>query len=92
MEVNARTMKIGAQTVQPTAWESDDTYEDFPYRAAVQLPDVTTDYVPDVVFVLSDAISGQLAPISESYSGGVYIYAKEEIQSVVNIASITCIK
>ena len=92
VEVNARTMKIGAQTVQPTAWESDDTYEDFPYRAAVQLPDVTTDYVPDVVFVLSDAISGQLAPISESYSGGVYIYAKEEIQSVVNIASITCIK
>lgn len=85
-------LAFGPQTVASSAWASDSTYSDYPYRAAVALSGVTANHVPSVNFNSTDALSGKLSPISESYDGGVYIYATEALTSEVNVGSITCIK
>lgn len=86
------TLTFGAQQVQTTAWTGDSTYSNYPYKAQIALEGVTANYIPIVNFALTDAISGNLAPISESYNGGVYIYAKTTPTEIINIGSIICVK
>lgn len=85
-------LAFGPQTVASSAWASDDTYPDYPYRASIVLSGVTANHVPSVNFNSTDALSGKLSPISESYNGGVYIYATEALTEAVSVGSITCIK
>lgn len=56
---------------------ADTTYSEYPYRAAISLAGVTAGMMPDVVFSVEDAESGNFSPTSASYDGGVYIYAVE---------------
>lgn len=85
---------FGPQTVETSAWESDDTYgtEGYAYRAAIVLSGATSDYAPEVNFSLADSISGNFAPVAETYDGGVYIYAKEIPQAAMNVPSIILMK
>ena len=83
---------FGAQSVAASAFTVNTTYEGWGYRAAVALSGVTADYVPIVTFGMADATGGNLAPLAESYTGGVYIYAKEQPTAVVSIASVVCVK
>lgn len=69
-------------------WASDQTYEDFPYRAAISLTGVTANMFPEVVLSVSDALSGNFAPVAETGSGVVYIYAASVPESVMTIPSI----
>lgn len=85
-------LTFGAQSVATSAWAADTTYEGWGFRAAVALSGVTADYVPSVTFGIVDATSGNLAPVADSYAGGVYIYAKEQPSAAVSIASIICVK
>ena len=62
-------------TVSSTDFSADATYTAYPYRAAVALTGVTASMIPDVIFDAEDALSGNYAPVSTAYSGGVYIYA-----------------
>lgn len=78
-------------SVLTSAWTADETYEDFPFRAAITLEGVTEDFAPSVVFSPADAMSGSFAPVAESYAGGVYIYANESPAETVTIPSIVCI-
>lgn len=90
--VDNPTRAFGPQTVATSAWASDSTYPDYPYRASIALSGVTVNHVPSVNFNSSDALSGKLSPVSESYDGGVYIYATEALKEAVSVGSITCIK
>lgn len=81
-----------AQTIATSAWAADTTYEGWGFRAAVALSGVTADHVPSVTFGIVDATSGNLAPVSDTYDGGVYIYAKEQPMAAVSVASVVCIK
>lgn len=54
--------------------------------------DGTADYFPDIVFNPNDADFGKLAPICETYAGGVYIYASEQPGATVNIVSASFIR
>ena len=74
--------------VETASFAADSTYEDFPYRAAVALEGVTADMVPEVVFSLADAASGNYAPVAESHDGGVYIYAAEKPEAAITIPTI----
>ena len=65
------------------AWESDTTYVDYPYMAAVPLTGVTAAMVPHVYFSGADSISGDYAPPPESYDGGVYIYGKTNAEITI---------
>lgn len=75
--------------VAEASFAADATYEDFPYRAAVALEGVTAEMLPEVVFSLADAASGNFAPVAESYDGGVYIYAAEIPAGETEIPVIT---
>lgn len=69
-------------------WESDDTYEDFPFRASIEIAGVAITDFSQVVFRVADAMSGNYAPVSETYNGGVYIYASEVPEAAITIPSI----
>lgn len=76
--------------VAALAFTSDTTYADFPFRASVSLAGVTETMVPEVVFGAADAVSGIFAPVAESISGGVYLYAAEVPIADITIPTILC--
>lgn len=75
-------------TVEAALFTADETYGDFPYRAAVPLTGAAEAMTPEVVFGVTDAMSGTFAPVAESYAGGVYIYAAELPSAAVTIPTI----
>lgn len=77
-------------TVAAAAFAPDTTYADFPFRATVSLAGVTETMVPEVVFGATDAASGIFAPVAESISGGVYLYAAEVPSANITIPTIIC--
>ena len=74
--------------VEAASFAADETYGDFPYRAAVPLTGAAEAMTPEVVFGAADAMSGTFAPVAESYAGGVYIYAAEPPSAAVTIPTI----
>lgn len=90
--VDNPTLAFGPKTVATSAWASDSTYPDYPYRAAVPLSGVTANHAPIVNFSNADSLSGKLSPVADSYAGGVYIYATEALAETVNIGSVICVK
>lgn len=88
---------IGAQTARKTftnktvaaaSWLSNSTYTDFAYRAAVACTGVTASMFAEVVFSPADAMSSNYAPVCQTYSGGVYLYAKEIPSDTLTIPTI----
>lgn len=67
---------------------SDTTYQDFPYRASIALSGVIENMIPEVVLSVDDALSGNYAPVSESYNGGVYLYAASPPDAGITIPTI----
>ena len=90
--VDNPTRAFGPQTVATSAWASDSTYPDYPYRASIALSGVTANHAPIVNFSNADSLSGKLSPVADSYAGGVYIYATEALTETVNIGSVICVK
>lgn len=88
------SLAFGPQTVATSAWAANATYsaQGYGFRASVPLSGVTADHIPDVTFAMADAVSGNLAPLADTYAGGIYIYAKEQPTATVNIASVVCTK
>lgn len=86
------SLAFGPQTVATSAWASDSTYPDYPYRASIDLSGVTANHAPIVNFSNADSLSGKLSPAADSYAGGVYIYATEALAETVNIGSVICVK
>lgn len=79
-------------SVPTSAWVSDTTYEDYPFRAAVAIIGCTKNHLPEVVFSLVNATSGKFAPIADTYDGGVYIYATEVPPEAMTIPTIKLTK
>lgn len=92
--VDSKVLAFGPQTVASSAWAANTTYsaQGYGFRASVPLSGVTADHIPDVTFAMADAVSGNLAPLADTYMGGIYIYAKEQPSATVNIASVVCTK
>lgn len=90
--VELKKLQFTNTSVAVSAFTSDSTYVDFPYRAAVALSGVTASMIPEVIFGLVDAASGNYAPGAESYNGGVYIYAADKPSAAITIPTILCWK
>ena len=90
MAADAVKLTFTNKSVAASAFVSNSTYSDFPYRAAVTLTGVTAAMVPEVFFGLTDAMSGNFAPVAESYAGGIYIYAAAKPSAAVTIPTILC--
>ena len=87
---DVKVLAFNGKTVATSAWASDSTYTDFPYRAAVACQSVTAKHYAEVSFSPADAMSGSFAPVAESYDGGVYIYASEIPEAALTIPTIVC--
>ena len=80
------------QQVAVSAWASDSTSADYPWRASVAITGVTADMRPEVRFSIADVESGIFASFAQSYAGGVYIYAAERPSATVTIPVIDCMR
>lgn len=89
---NAALIIATNKLVPVSAWASNATYSDFPFRAGIAIAGCTANHKPDVTFSLKDAVSGNYAPIAESYAGGIYIYAAEKPTAALTIPTITLLK
>ena len=87
---NTHRIVSSSITISTSSWSQTNTYSDYPYRANVSISGVTTSYVPEVIFNMTDATGGNFAPVCETYNGGVYIYAKEKPTATVTIPVIEC--
>lgn len=65
------------KTVAVADWVADTTYEDYPVKATVTCTGVTANDGVDLVYGMEDATSGNFAPIANTVSNGVEIWAKE---------------
>ena len=90
--VNSSAIVKNNIAVATSAWASDATYESYPYRASVAITGCTANHVPDVAFSLEDVSEGNLAPLAETYAGGIYIYAKEKPSAQITVPTILLIK
>ena len=77
-----------SKSVATSAWTSNTTYDDYPYRAAVACSGVTAAMFAEVVLSPADATSGNFAPVCTTYNGGVYIYAKAVPDAAITIPTI----
>lgn len=89
---NADIITTTNTSVPASAWVTDTTYDEFPFRAAIAITGCTIDHKPDVTFSLADSLSSNFAPISETYAGGVCIYAGEKPATTIVIPTITLLK
>ena len=85
------TLAFTDVSVPSSAWQEDETYGNYPFRAAVTLEGVTEDFAPSVSFAPEDVLENIFAPVAESYDGGIYIYACESPAETVTIPAIVCI-
>lgn len=76
------------KVVAKTDFKSNNTYNDYPYRAAIAINGVTTDMIPEIIFDVADAISGNYSPVAQTYNGGVYIYAASPPDNSLTIPTI----
>lgn len=74
--------------ISSATFVADSTYADYGYRAPVALTGVTASMFPEVVLSPSDAVSGNFAPVSQTYAGGVYIYAQSKPVGTTTVPTI----
>ena len=92
--VDGKVLVFAGKTVATTRWASNTTYsaQGYNWRAAVICSGVTDSHRPDVAFSAADAMSGNFAPVADSYVGGVYVYCKTKPTTTITIQSIICVK
>lgn len=86
--VELKKLQFKNVSVSKDSFVSDSTYQDFPYRAGVSLSGVIESMIPEVVLSVDDALSGNYAPVAESYNGGVYLYAGSPPDADITIPTI----
>lgn len=90
--VELKKLQFTNTTVAKTAFVADSTYQDYPYRAAVPLTGVLSSMIPDVTLSLADATSGNFAPVTACYDGGIYLYAASVPDAAITVPTILCWK
>lgn len=63
---------------------------DYPYSCSVICEGITPSHCPEVIFGMTEAISGNYAPVAESFSFSVLIYSK--VNTAITIPTIKCVK
>lgn len=86
--VEMKKLQFSNVPVPASSFVPDSTYQDFPYRASIALSGAIKSMIPEVVLSVDDALSGNYAPVAESYNGGVYLYAGSPPDSDVTIPTI----
>lgn len=86
--VELKKLQFRNVSVSKGSFVANSTYQDFPYRASIALNGAIESMIPEVVLSVDDALSGNYAPVSESYNGGVYLYAGSPPDADITIPTI----
>lgn len=90
-QINSKTLVFTNVSVATSSWSSDATYSSYPYKATISCSGVTADYLPIVVFSVTDSQSNIFCPDCSSDSNSVTIYANKIPSGAITIPSIVCI-
>ena len=91
-DINGQRKFFTNITVETVDWDTDTTYTQYPYRAALNTPGVTANHYCEVIFDVPEATSGYFAPVCQSAPGTVYIYASAQPSYDFVIPTIKCTK
>lgn len=88
MIVNELSGKIASKftNVSASSWVSSATYADYAYQCSISLTGVTSSDYCSVVFDVTEATSGNYAPVCTTYDGGVIIYSK--VDTAITVPAI----
>lgn len=75
-------------SVGASAWVDSTAHEDYPYQATINITGATSAMIPEVIFSIADAASGDFATFSQSVTGGVIIYAMEKPALALTIPAV----
>ncbi len=78
-------------SVPESAWTSDNTYVSHPFKAAVSCSGVTAGHSADVTFDLADATSGTYAPVCQTATDTVFLWAASKPNAAITV-QIECRK
>ena len=84
------TKHVVVSNVTASSWVADTTYADYGYRCALTIAGVTASDVAEVIFGVTEATSGDYAPVCQTYAGGVYIYSK--VNTSITIPTIMVVR
>lgn len=96
--MESKKLLFSGVTVSVDSFTADNTYQDYPFRAAVELKNkdgenvVLSSMIPNVVYSVAALTDNNFAPVAECYNGGVYIYADSKPSNPVEIDTIICWK
>ena len=76
--------------VKANNWISDTTYADYPYKATIKITGITSSMAAEIILNVTEAVSGNYAPICETFDGGVCIYSK--VNTAITIPTILVVK
>lgn len=83
--------RLFTDTVVPaSAFSETGEYDAYPYRASVSLDGVLASMIPEIIYGMEDATSGNFAPVAETYNGGVYLFATDIPEGDTEIPTIIC--
>jgi hypothetical protein len=90
--VDYNILKLTNISIASNKWTEDTTYigYGYSYRASISVEGVTSEMVSEVTFGCNEALSGNYAPVCETYDGGIYIYSK--VNTAINIPSVLVVK
>lgn len=90
--VDYNILKLTNISIASNKWTEDTTYigYGYSYRASISVEGVTSEMVSEVTFGCTEALSGNYAPVCETYDGGIYIYSK--VNTAINIPSVLVVK
>lgn len=72
--------------VSASSWVSSATYADYAYQCSIVLTGVTSSDYCSIIFDVTEATSGNYAPVCTTYDGGVIIYSK--VDTAITIPAI----
>lgn len=75
-EAFGQTQRIFIYKNISVTFNADTTYSDYPYRGNIMISNVTSDDNAEVTFNLTEANSGDYAPVCQTLNGMVCIYSK----------------
>lgn len=89
-KANSALQGLKFANLTASAWVSDSTYEDYPYRCDVACNGVTANDYAEVVFDIAQATSGDYAPLCDTKANAVAIWSKKN--DLVTIPTIIITK
>jgi hypothetical protein len=74
---NKQEKNLYFTNLSASSWSSDSTYADFSYRCDVTCSGVTAEMYAEVIFNVEQYLSGNYAPVCETFENVVRIYSND---------------